>query len=403
MKSFKESKSYILKIFREALVGYTFNLCALIAGVIIAYKLKVFSISSWSVAVYPAILSARGIIGGLFSGRLSTSLHLGTIFPRVFDNTKNFRMLFNAIITLTFVVGVIMSLFSMFFGNLFWRVPLTDFPKILAVILATMTLGLLIGLITIGFSFVSFRQGLNPDIFLYPAVSAFSDILITSFYIGILSLFFSPNPLGLWLIVVLGSVLSISAVYNFVKNCGEIVFMKTLKESFATLIIVAVIVNFTGAALNGINARVEMTGESQILVVYPALIAIIGSVGAIVGSTATTKLAVGLLETSLSGIKNHIGEILGAWTASLTIFTILSLLSLILTGKFSLPLFVKFTFTLFLTNVVAVAVIIIVSFATSILTFQRGLDPDNFVIPIESVLADGVTSVSLLAVLNILV
>jgi cation transporter-like permease len=53
--------------------------------------------------------------------------------------------------------------------------------------------------------------------------------------------------------------------------------------------------------------------------------------------------------------------------------------------------------------VVAVAVIIIVSFATSILTFQRGLDPDNFVIPIESVLADGVTSVSLLAVLNILV
>jgi mgtE-like transporter len=146
-----------------------------------------------------------------------------------------------------------------------------------------------------------------------------------------------------------------------------------------------------------------MTGESQILVVYPALIAIIGSVGAIVGSTATTKLAVGLLETSLSGIKNHIGEILGAWTASLTIFTILSLLSLILTGKFSLPLFVKFTFTLFLTNVVAVAVIIIVSFATSILTFQRGLDPDNFVIPIESVLADGVTSVSLLAVLNILV
>ncbi|NIU81987.1 MAG: hypothetical protein GWN31_00540, partial [Candidatus Thorarchaeota archaeon] len=63
--------------------------------------------------MYPAILSGRGIIGGLFTGRLSTALHLGTIFPRVFENTKNFRMLFKAIITLTFEVGVIISLFSM--------------------------------------------------------------------------------------------------------------------------------------------------------------------------------------------------------------------------------------------------------------------------------------------------
>jgi len=35
----------------------------------------------------------------------------------------------------------------------------------------------------------------------------------------------------------------------------------------------------------------------------------------------------------------------------------------------------------------------------AVLTFQRGLDPDNFVIPIESSLADGITTISLLAAL----
>jgi cation transporter-like permease len=33
----------------------------------------------------------------------------------------------------------------------------------------------------------------------------------------------------------------------------------------------------------------------------------------------------------------------------------------------------------------------------AILTFKKGLDPDNFVIPIESSIADSVTTVALLA------
>jgi cation transporter-like permease len=35
----------------------------------------------------------------------------------------------------------------------------------------------------------------------------------------------------------------------------------------------------------------------------------------------------------------------------------------------------------------------------AILTFQKGLDPDKFVIPIESSLADSITTIALLAAL----
>ena len=49
-----------------------------------------------------------------------------------------------------------------------------------------------------------------------------------------------------------------------------------------------------------------------------------------------------------------------------------------------------------LANIIAVIGIVLLSYGISILTFQRGLDPDNFVIPIESSFADSLMSIALL-------
>lgn len=397
MVSSGRSRGTAFKIFREALAGYMFDVGGIVAGTIIALQLDIFSISPWSIAVYPAILSARGIIGGLFSGRLSTAFHLGTMFPRISKNTKSFRMLANAVITLTFEVSIIMSLFSTVFGSILWGTTLADFPNILAVILATMTLGLIIALVTIGVSSISFRHGLDSDVFLYPAVSAMSDVLITLFYIFVLSLFFSSNPFGQWLVVSMGSFLMILALVSLLRNFREKEFTRTLKESFLTLIFIAVIVSITGTILNRIS--VSVTKESEVYIVFPALMAIIGDVGAVVGSTATTKLAVGLLDVSFSDVRHHLREIFCAWTASLVIFVIFSVLALSIRRTFSLELFLKFTSLLLVTNIIAASAIILISYAVAILTFQKGLDPDNFVIPIESVLADSITSIALLVAL----
>ncbi|UCE97005.1 MAG: magnesium transporter [Candidatus Bathyarchaeota archaeon] len=45
----------------------------------------------------------------------------------------------------------------------------------------------------------------------------------------------------------------------------------------------------------------------------------------------------------------------------------------------------------------------ILTYLVSILTFKRGLDPDNFVIPVESSLADSVTSIALFVALLLMV
>jgi len=147
------------KTFKEALIAYSFDFGGLIAGFIVASQFGVFQYYPWAIAVYPAILSARGMISGLFSGRLGTALHVGTIYPRLFGNTKSFYKLFQAITVITLETSVAMSFVSLVFGSLLWGITFADFSDILIVVVATMTLGLFLSLFTIAVSFVTFKKG----------------------------------------------------------------------------------------------------------------------------------------------------------------------------------------------------------------------------------------------------
>jgi mgtE-like transporter len=126
-----------------------------------------------------------------------------------------------------------------------------------------------------------------------------------------------------------------------------------------------------------------------------------GDVGAVVGSTATTKLALGTLQPSFSSIKNHATEIFAAWLASSIMYSIYAFLSLAIQGQLTLYSLLTFAARVLATNGMAGAVIVIVSYMVAVLTYRKGLDPDNFVIPIESSLADSITTMSLFLVLSL--
>jgi mgtE-like transporter len=393
--SASNSKSYF-GAFKETIAAYFFDLGGLFAGFMVASQLGVFQLSPWAIALYPAIVSAKGVIAGLLSGRLSTALHLGTIYPRFFMNTKSFYKLIEAVIVLTLATSVAMSTISLIFGHLFWGITFADFPAILSVVVATMAIGLFLSLITTKVAFISFKKGLDPDIVVYPIMSTVADILITLCYIVILNLFFFFD-LGKWVIAIIGLSHLLLAFYILPRNKREPEIIKTLKESLATMMLIAFIVNITGTILKGISNFVE--NRKEIYTVYPALIDMIGDVGSVVGSTATTKLALGLLTPSFSSIRNHARNIFSAWTASLIMFVVLAIASLSIHGVFSFSAFSSLIPVLLITNVIAVAAIVLLSYEVSILTFKKGLDPDNFVIPIESSFADSATSIALLTAL----
>lgn len=375
-------------------MAYAFNIIGIVAGAVVAYHIGVFRLFPWAFAVYPPILSARGVIGGLFCGRLSTALHLGTVKPRFFGNTKSFYLLFRAIVVLTLEASVFMGLIAVLFRG-FYEGPTLEILSIFVVMMATMALSLvIISPLTLTVSFLSFKHGLDPDIVLYPIESTVADLLITVTYVGVLNTFAFAGFAGQYMLAFTDLALLLCAMYFLIRNFGENEFLKTIKESFLTIIFVSFIINIAGSTLGKIA---ENVGERrEIYTVYPALIDTIGDVGAVVGSTATTKLALGTLKSSLSSIKEHNVEIFGAWTASLIMYCIYAVLALTIQGVFTMLNLLHFTVLLLIANVMAASSIILISYAVAILTYQRGLDPDNFEIPIESSLADSITSIALL-------
>jgi len=395
LKIWQNNSSFL----KETLMAYSFSVLSIVAGFTIALNSPVFTATSWSVAMYPAILSSRGIICGLLSGRLSTALHLGTIFPRVFNYSREFKILINIIFTITFEISLIVSFFLSFSGVILWRLTIYDVMPIFLVFFSTMAFSLFLILVTLVVSIISFKYGLNPDVFLYPVVSALSDVIVTFFYILVLRAFFSGSFYNLLLIFLPSIILLLLAINSVRQYSQEKDFRKTIKESIIPLFFVTLIVNVSGVFLNNIT-KIIGSGRNVLLLVYPALMAIVGDVSAVVGSTATTKLSLGLVKPHFSTIKEHLSEIFFSWFASAIMFLLFILLSFFLPGTFAFS-YSKFIFLLITTNVFSVLIIIFISYYLAIASFKRGLNPDNLIIPIMSSLSDNITSFVLLTTLLI--
>ena len=106
-------------MFKQTTLAYFFDILGLLAGLLIAYQLNIFTRTPWALALYPTLISTR-VISGLLSGRLSTGLHLGNNSPKIsLETPKLFYKLIDAIIVLTLVTSLTVSVISLLFGYAF--------------------------------------------------------------------------------------------------------------------------------------------------------------------------------------------------------------------------------------------------------------------------------------------
>jgi mgtE-like transporter len=384
-------------LLKEALIAFSFNVLGVLAGFTFASFLGVFQLSTWAIALYPSVLTGRGVVNGILSGRLGTALHLGTVKPQFRENTERFYLLFRSVIVITLLTSILLGLAAMFFGSVFWGITSADYLDIFLIILATMSIGVVTSLITVEVAFYSFKKAWDPDVVVYPVMSTVADVAMTFCFVLVLNLFFQFGFVGKTAVVLFGLILVIITLGILPKCVHDKQFIKAIKETLSTLLIIAVIVNVTGTVLKQISETIG--SRKEVYTVYPALIDTVGDVGSVVGSTATTKLVLGLADPTFSSIKKHAPRILSTWTASLIMFIVYAFLSLLVQASPFNSRFLSLILLLLTTNLIAVLIIVVISFGIAIATFRKGLDPDNFVIPIESSLADGITTIALLVAL----
>jgi len=384
--------------YAESLASLSFNLAGLLAGGLLSIYFGLFKEYSWAFILYPGILSVRGAIGGLFSGRVSTGLHLGLVKPTVRENTEYAYILFQTVITLTLLSSVFMATLGSLFSVAQGAATLPDVLRIFIVVTTTMLLSIaLIPPFTYAFSVYSYRQGLDPDKVVYPIISTVSDIIVTACYVAVIKGTASWGRLGWALFTLLDAAFIAAVLFIVDRNRGNRDFVDTINQFLVTLSIISVIVNITGSALERITNTIGRSPE--IYMVYPALIDTVGDAGSIVGCTATTRMFLGTLSPRMSAMSEHSQEILSTWLASLTMFIVYATASGVAYGVKIIP---GLALKLIILNIVLIPIITVVAMATAIVTTQRGLNPDNFVVPIETSVSDGLTTLALYAVLTLL-
>ncbi|MBD3171649.1 hypothetical protein GF326_04195 [Candidatus Bathyarchaeota archaeon] len=368
-----------------------FNLLGIIAGSIIAGSYDVFNKYAWALLIFPGLLSNRGAIGGLFSGRLSTGLHLGTVLPRMRDNTEDAYQLFSSVISLTALSAFLLFIGGSVFSVISYGSGLKELYLIFKVVFSTLALSILvITPTTFLVSIQAYTRGLDPDMVVYPITSTTADVSISFIYVVVLRLITLKHwavNLGLLFVITL---FIAGALWIHLKNRGRREYDKTLKEFICTLIVVTIIVTLTGYLLGRISSQIGDTAE--IYFIYPAMIDTVGDVGSIIGSTATTKLGLGYFAAEYSSIRAHMSEITYAWSGSLFLFTVYAVISGFTYGFSN---FWRLIAVVWGTNLIVIPLITAISFGVGIITFKRGLDPDNFVIPFETSLADSLTTLVL--------
>jgi len=386
-----EASTKFASVLKQSLLSLSVNIGGLAAGLIITSNLEVVRRSPWTIMAYPAILSMRGTIGGVFSGHFSTGLHLGNMRPRFLGNTDEYYDLIASLLTLNVIASAFLWMIAAIVLSTMGEQPL----PLLVTLIGTTGLGALtVTPISTKVISIGYRKGIDPDILSYPVESTLADIVVTACYVLLLWTETALGHVG-WLVIGAFDILYLMLVIALsVQRRERPGFVSIVKESVLVLVISSILVNITGILLVSVSSAIEKV--RLIYMVYPAIIDTVGDVGSIVGSMVTTRLALGELKATFGNMTRMLPELGGSWLASAVMFQIYGLASWVFFGGLGIATLARLSLVLFTTNVIAALAIAIVSLTTAILTYTRGFNPDNFVIPIESSLADSLTTSALL-------
>ncbi|MFX0198599.1 MAG: magnesium transporter [Candidatus Hodarchaeota archaeon] len=173
------SKSKMGEFWREATLALLILvLVDAIAGTALGESKDIFLSIPGLLILVPAVAEMRGNISGILAGRLSTALHLGSIYPKLRGNTIEFQdnVIATAVLSVLTPIGV--GIIAFFFSRLFAFDKSASLGMFVLVSLcAGVISGVLQTIITIIFAFITYKRGLDPDIVVYPILSSIGDII----------------------------------------------------------------------------------------------------------------------------------------------------------------------------------------------------------------------------------
>ena len=389
---FKYSYSVVQQSLVALIICAVGDLCA---GLILGHM--TYYLAAWPglLTLIPGAIGMRGNIFGAFGSRLGTDLNIGMLSPKL----EKSKILTQNIIS-SFILTMIMSLLLAFLTKIICvlfnlpSMPLYNF------ILVSFFAGIISSIIMLPLSMIislkSFQHGWDPDNITTPLIAAFGDLFtLPSIILSLLIVSLFKDIIILRdIIVVIIIILTIFEVYRGFKSEDGI--STIVKQSTPVLFVCSLLGSFAGGILNS-SVETLLTNPS-LLTLVPLFSGESGNLVSILGARLSSGLHLGTVEPSnkpqLSAYKNF-GII---FILAIIIYPAIGILAD--SSSWALGIqglgFLNIATISFLAGMVVIFIMMFMVFYISTISFKKGLDPDNIVIPLCASITDSLSTLNLI-------
>jgi len=390
--------SKITHFFRDVsrVLGETFValfICAigdLIAGILLSGMTDTLSILPGLLVLIPGAIGMRGNIFGALGSRLGSNLHIGTLSPEL----KKSPILNQNIIS-AMILTIIMSIFLAFAAKGFCillgfeSISIVDFTVIS--VLGGIFSGALLLPATILISIKSYENGWDPDNVTTPLIAASGDLFtIPSILLAVQILFWIRNGLTETILFVIFIIMGIIGFIIGIKNGNEL--KRIIKHSTPALFLSSLFGTTAGTVLNGSFSTI--LSNPSILALVPLFSGESGDLVSILGARLSSGLHIGSIESSLrptEGALRNFGIILILAIIIYPMIGVLAHFGALFLGIPSVGID-KMVIISTLAGFMLTPFMLLIAFYLNIISYRRGLDPDNIVIPLSTSLTDPVAN-----------
>ena len=347
--------------------------------------------------IIPGAIGMRGNIFGSFGSRLSTHLHIGTLSPE-FKRSDILTENITSSIILTMVLSVLLGIIAKAVCIIFNFPSISLFDFVLISFIAGLISSIVMLPITMFISLKSFENGWDPDNITTPLIAAFGDFFTLPAIVAAIYVvqFVSIVPIVekiLFALVIISTVVALAAGYTSDKEIRNIV-----RQSTPVLFVCSILGTLAGGILNG--SITTLLKSQTLLTLVPLFSGESGGLVSVLSARLSSGLHSGLIDADLKPGKVTLENFSIVLFLSLIMFPVIGFLaeaSTTVLGNAGVNYLNAILISL-IAGMIVVGVMLLIVFYISTISYRKGLDPDNIVIPLSTSLTDSISTLVLVVV-----
>lgn len=362
----------------------------LIAGILLSGMIDTLAILPGLLVLIPGAIGMRGNIFGALGSRLGSNLHIGTLSPELKKSPVLNQNIISAMI-LTIIMSIFLAFAAKGFCILlgFESISIVDFTVIS--VLGGIFSGALLLPATILIAIKSYENGWDPDNVTTPLIAASGDLFtIPSILLSVQILLWIRNGFIEIILFVIFIIIGITGFIFGIKSISHL--KKIVMHSTPALFLSSIFGTTAGTILNGSFSTI--LSNPSILVLVPLFSGESGDLVSILGARLSSGLHIGSIESSLKPTEEALRNFGIIITLVIIIYPLIGILAHF--GAISLGIpsvgIEKIVIISTLAGLMLTPFMLLIAFYLNIVSYRKGLDPDNIVIPLSTSLTDPVAN-----------